>query len=139
MTGTLLWIYLIYGTAAVGLTIWLARTLFASGQIFLEDVFEDRPAMADAVNRLLVVGFYMLNLGYALLIFRGINQPTPQEAIELLVNRLGVLLASLGVIHFLNIFVFWRIRDRQAVQLGQGGPPPLPSVAVGDGERPGWN
>lgn len=136
MTGTLLWIYLIYGTAAIGLTIWLARTLFASGQIFLEDVFEDRPAMANAVNRLLVVGFYMLNLGYALLIFRGINQPTPQEAIELLVNRLGVLLASLGVIHFLNIFVFWRIRDRQ---VGPAGPPPLPTVAVGDGDRPSWS
>lgn len=136
MTGTLLWIYLIYGTAAIGLTIWLARTLFASGEIFLEDVFADRPAMAHAVNRLLVVGFYMLNLGYALLIFRGINQPSPQEAIELLVNRLGVLLASLGVIHFLNIFVFWRIRDRQA---GQAGPPPLPSVAVGDGDSPAWS
>ena len=58
-------VYIAYAIVAVGLTVGLARVLFRSGAVFLEDVFKDTPRMAEAVNRLLVVGFYLLNLGYA--------------------------------------------------------------------------
>ena len=64
--GFQVWTYFIYGFAAITLTGALARSLFANGTLFLESVFEDKPGMAAAVNRLLVTGFYMLNLGYAL-------------------------------------------------------------------------
>ena len=70
-------IYLIYATAGVGLTIWLARTLARNGEVFLEDVFADNPRMAAAVNRLLVVGFYLLNLGYAFLTLKAAGRPSP--------------------------------------------------------------
>lgn len=63
-------VYAVYALVAVGLTVWLARTLYRSGAVFLKDVFADRPGLAEAVNRLLVVGFYMANLGYALYILR---------------------------------------------------------------------
>ena len=66
--------------------------------------------MAEAINRLLVVGFYMLNLGYALLIFKTQEAATARQAVELLVQKLGVLLATLGIIHFANMYVFVRIR-----------------------------
>ncbi|HEY3240524.1 MAG TPA: hypothetical protein VGL92_13215, partial [Acidimicrobiia bacterium] len=56
-------VYLIYSAVSIGLVVWLARTLFRSGGLFLEDVFADNPALAAAVNRLLVIGFYLLNLG----------------------------------------------------------------------------
>lgn len=104
--------YLIYTAAAVLLTGVLARTLFRNGKVFLTDVFDDNEGMADAVNHLLVVGFYMLNLGYAFMIFRTADTATAVEATENLVTKLGVLLLSLGVIHFVNIAVFWRLRRR---------------------------
>ena len=58
------WIYAAYGAISVILTIWLARTLFMNGAVFLEDVFAGDPRVAQALNRLLVVGFYLLNFGY---------------------------------------------------------------------------
>ena len=64
-TNLLIPVYAAYGIISVTLTIWLARVLFRNGAVFLEDVFADTPRMAEAVNRLLVVGFYLLNLGYA--------------------------------------------------------------------------
>ena len=67
-------VYVIYAAAGVGLTVWLARTLSKNGEVFLEDVFADNPRMAAAVNRLLVVGFYLLNLGYALLTLKANRQ-----------------------------------------------------------------
>ena len=119
--GYLIWVYLVYGAVSVGLVVFLARTLFHHGQVFLEDVFDDA-RMATAVNRLLVVGFYMLNLGYAFVLLRGNAATDAVTAIEVLVNKLGVLLLSLGVIHFANLYVFHHIRRRgRAADL----PPPV--------------
>src|SRR5918994_4713560 len=95
-------VYGIYIVIATALTAWLARTLFRSGVAFLHDVFVDRPELADAVNRLLVVGFYMLNLGYALYILRAARGLDVFEAVQFLVNRLAVLLVTLAGMHFLN-------------------------------------
>ena len=106
-------VYAAYAAVAVGLTAWLARTLFHNGTAFLHDVFEDRPALAEAVNRLLVVGFYMLNLGYALYILRAGKGLDAFQAVQFLVNRLALLLVTLAGLHFLNVFVFWRIRSRR--------------------------
>jgi len=101
--------YAIYTAAAIALTIGLARTLSHNGAVFLRGMFEDNPEMARAINSLLVIGFYMLNLGYAFLIFRSEGTSSTLEATENLVTKLGLLLASLGVIHFLNMTVFWKI------------------------------
>jgi hypothetical protein len=116
-------VYLIYAGAGVGLTIWLARTLSKSGEVFLEDVFADNPRMAAAVNRLLVVGFYLLNLGYAFVTLKA-SQPALNgvEAIETLAVKLGALLLSLGALHFFNMYLFHRIRRRGQLRLA---PPPV--------------
>jgi hypothetical protein len=106
-------VYVVYGAIAVTLTTWLARTLFRNGTAFLHDVFAERPELADAVNRLLVVGFFMLNLGYALYLLRAARGLDAFEATQFLVNRLAILLVTLAGMHFLNVFVFWRIRARR--------------------------
>jgi len=116
-------VYFIYAGASVGLTIWLARTLSKSGEVFLDDVFVDNPRMAPAVNRLLVVGFYLLNLGYAFVTLKaGVDSLTPVQAMETLAAKLGALLISLGVIHFGNMYLFHRIRRRSQIRLA---PPPV--------------
>jgi hypothetical protein len=122
-TNHLATVYTIYATAGVGLTIWLARTLAKNGEVFLEDVFADNPRMAAAVNRLLVVGFYLLNLGYAFLTLKA-DRPadTTTAAIETLAMKLGALLLSLGVLHFVNMYLFHRIRRRGQIRLA---PPPV--------------
>ncbi len=122
-----MWVYFGYAATAVGLTAWLARMLFRSGTVFLRDVFEDRPGLADAVNRLLVVGFYMLNLGYAFFVLRAGRGLDAFGALQLLVNRLAVLLVSLALIHFMNVIVFWHIRTRREQR---SMPPPVAPNAV---------
>ncbi|MEM7141975.1 MAG: hypothetical protein AAF548_13190 [Actinomycetota bacterium] len=136
--------YLLYAIAAVVLTGVLARTLFRNGKVFLADVFEENEGMAEAVNHLLVVGFYMLNLGYAFIIFRTEETATAIEATENLVTKLGILLLSLGVIHFVNIAVFWRMRRRNQVELELPPvqattlvtPPPAPPAPPASGTLP---
>lgn len=105
-------VYCAYAATTIGLTIWIARTLFKNGAVFLEEVFADIPKMAEAVNRLLVVGFYLVNLGYAALMLKASGAATVVEAIEVLSWKLGLLLLSLAAMHFANLYVFHRIRRR---------------------------
>jgi hypothetical protein len=116
-------VYLVYTAASLALTVWLARTLFKNGEVFLEDVFADNPRMAAAVNRLLVVGFYLLNLGYAFMMLKADRQvATASDAIETLAAKLGALLLVLGGIHMGNLYLFHRIRRRGQIRLA---PPPV--------------
>ena len=59
--------YLAYVCISVMLTVWVAQTLHKNGRIFLVDVFHGNEALADSVNHLLVVGFYLINFGYVTL------------------------------------------------------------------------
>lgn len=115
-------VYAAYAIASVGLTVGLARTLFRNGAVFLESVFKDDPKMAEAVNKLLVVGFYLLNFGYACLLMKSERAVDAIQAIEILASKLGYLLMSLGVIHFGNIYLFHRMRQRARLAIM---PPPV--------------
>ena len=115
-------VYIAYATIAVGLIVWIQRTLFRNGTVFLQDVFTDHPELAKSVNHLLVVGFYLLNLGYAALTLQADAAASVVQAIEILSWKLGVLLVTLGLVHFLNMYVFYRIRRRARLR---SVPPPV--------------
>ena len=103
--------YLVYLALSIPLTIWVARTLFKNGRIFLVDVFQGNEALADSVNHLLVVGFYLINLGYVSLMLK-ISDPVQnaQQSIEALAGKMGLVLLVLGAMHFFNLYLFSRIR-----------------------------
>lgn len=115
----------IYILVAVAIVLWLGRTFRTNGKHFLANVF-DEESTADSVNHLLVSGFYLLNLGYALTLFKIQEQDTLVGEYNNFLNRLGVLLLSLGGIHLLNMMVFWKIRTHKPKMMP---PPPQPSVA----------
>src|ERR687893_2731147 len=103
--------YLVYLTLSVGLTVWVAQTLHKNGRIFLVDVFHGNEALADSVNHLLVVGFYLINFGYVTLALRiGYDVETARAGIEALSWKVGLVLLVLGAMHFFNLIVFSRIR-----------------------------
>ena len=124
-------VYLAYAAIALALTVWLAQTLYRNGAVFLEEVF-DRKEIAVAVNRLLVTGFFMVNLGYAMFLLKTGNEATSAtEAIEILVQKLGILLLSLAAVHFVNIYVFWRLRRRNEMRHLPPPVAPQRTVTVG--------
>jgi len=117
--------YLLYLAASVALTIWVARTLHQNGRVFLVDVFHGNESLADSVNHLMVVGFYLINLGYVSLALKlGYDVADLQGAIEALSWKVGTVLVVLGAMHFFNLYVFSRIRRRGV--LAYAPPPVLP-------------
>lgn len=123
------WMYLGYLVISIGLTIWVARTLSRNGLIFLNDVVANEQ-LAKAINHLLVVGFYLLNLGYvtvAMRVTRAVT--TTEEALETLSLRIGYVLLVLGVLHLFNVYALNRYR-RSRLRANAPGPPLPPQQFV---------
>ena len=103
--------YLSYLAISIGLTVWVARTLHKSGRVFLVEAFHGNAELADSVNHLLVVGFYLINVGYiAMALTTSSSMETARQIIELESVKIGVVLLILGAMHFFNIFVLGRMR-----------------------------
>lgn len=93
------------------MTIWVARTLFTHGRAFLIDAFTGDEALADSINHLLVVGFYLVNLGIICLNL-ALDHPVtdPAGLIESLATKVGIVLLVLGGMHLMNLVGLQRIR-----------------------------
>ncbi|WP_030600825.1 hypothetical protein [Streptomyces achromogenes] len=112
--------YVIYLVVSVALTIWVARTLSRNGRIFLSDVLRGDERLADAVNHLLVVGFYLVNLGFVALYLSDDDTVQDTRGIsEALSTKLGVVLLVLGAMHLGNVYVLNRIRRRGMLEREQ--------------------
>jgi cytochrome c biogenesis protein CcdA len=87
--------------------------LHRNGRVFLVEAFHGNAEMAESVNHLLVVGFYLTNLGYvALALATTESLNTTRQGIELVSGKLGVVLLVLGLLHFMNLYVINRLRQR---------------------------
>jgi hypothetical protein len=105
--------YISYLVICLSVTIWVAHTLHKNGRVFLVDAFHGNTELADSVNHLLVVGFYLINVGYVALVLRATETlNTLRASIELVSDKVGLVLLVLGFMHFFNLFVFSRIRRR---------------------------
>jgi hypothetical protein len=116
--------YFIYLALSLAITIWVATTLHKNGRIFLVDAFHGNEAMADSVNHLLVVGFYLINIGWVTLALRTAGTVvTMRESIELVSDKMGYVLLALGLMHFGNLMVFSYMRNQAKLRV----PPPPPT------------
>jgi hypothetical protein len=117
--------YLVYLVIAVPLTVWVARTLSRYGRIFLIDVFHGSQDVAEAVNRLLVVGFYLLNLGFVTLFLRtGGYVGDARGMFRELSVKLGTVMLVLGAAHLTNVWIFTKIRRRNRIDTTTRPVPP---------------
>ncbi|AHJ98893.1 hypothetical protein [Hymenobacter swuensis] len=106
-------VYGVYLPVTVLLTVWVARTLFNNGRLFLVDIFHGNEQLADSVNKLLLMGFYLINIGYAMLTLQS-GDPiiSYQQSVETLSIKIGTIILILGGMHFFNLYVFYKLRHK---------------------------
>lgn len=120
--------YGLYLLIALPLTVWVARNLFRNGRIFLVDCFHGNESLADSVNQLLLMGFYLINFGFVALYLKLAQEVEHTRGVfEALSGKIGVVLLVLGGMHFFNLAVFSKMRKRANWQLT---PPPVPPSGV---------
>jgi len=106
--------YVAYVAVSSAFTVWVGRTIYKNGRVFLIDVFHGNENLADSVNHLLVCGFYLISFGYISLALKlGYTIFDAQEAVEALSLKVGWVLLVLGLMHFFNLFLFTHLRGRK--------------------------
>lgn len=120
--------YTLYLLVSVAMTVWVARTLHRNGRVFLVESFGGRADLADSVNHLLIVGFYLVNLGFITLALKQGMKPHDAAAVfEVLSSKVGIVLLVLGAMHFSNLLIFHRLHRRQ--QHREASHPPVAPAA----------
>ena len=123
-----------YLALSSGITVWVSRTLARHGRVFLVDAFSGNEPLADAVNHLLVVGFYLINLGWIARNVRGSGTLySAGDAIHAVSLDIGGVLLILGVMHFFNLWIFARIRRKALARVEP--PPVLPNEFLPESTR----
>ena len=105
-------VYIVYLVISIAMTVWVGHTLHANGRVFLVQRYKGDEALADSVNRLLQVGFYLVSTGFIFLTLaagRGVNPDNLQEAIEILSLKQGVIILVLGCMYFFNVYVLYPV------------------------------
>jgi hypothetical protein len=129
--------YALYTLITAGVTILVGRSLHRSGRVFLTECFGGNPEMADSVNHLLLVGFYLVNFG-GLALFLKMETPPSSFAtlVEALSFKVGMALTGLGFMHLFNVYNFDSLRTkamnkRRYEEAAKAAlPPPLPGAKV---------
>jgi hypothetical protein len=128
--------YAAYVFLSLAITVWVGRSLHKNGRIFLVENFQGREALADSVNHLLLVGFYLINIGFVTLALRFGGRPDGLvDSIEYLSTKVGLVILVIGFMHFNNMFVLIKLRKSALFNIFQptpqassvlACPPPIP-------------
>ncbi len=103
--------YILYLNFSIGITIWVGRTLNKNGRLFLIENFKGNEALADSVNHLLLVGFYLINFGFISLALKYGEKPSDLPGmIEFLSTKVGLAILVLGIMHFWNMHALVKYR-----------------------------
>lgn len=120
--------YSVYLVITIALTIWVAHKLFQNGKIFLVDIFHGNEPLATSVNNLLLTGFYLINIGYAVYMLQIPEAVLNwQSVFERLGTKIGLIILILGGMHFFNLYIFFKLRNKAKHQR----PSPLPATPQG--------
>ena len=104
--------YITYISISVAITIFVSKTLSKNGEIYLIDGFNGNKELAKSVNHMLVVGFYLLNIGFVLLRLKTNSLIIDIESmIVYLSYSIGFVLIVLGAFHFFNMIIIYKFRE----------------------------
>ncbi len=120
----LVYIYCAYLVISILITVWVGRTLHKNGRVFLIQNFEGNEVLADSINHLLLVGFYLINFGFMSHTLRYGEKPSDAAgAIEFLSTKIGTIIIVLGVMHFFLMHALMHFRSLPLFKPAQPIPP----------------
>jgi len=109
--------YAIYVPVALFLTFYVSKTLFRNSITFMREIFVDKEEMAKATNKLFETGFYLLNMGFALYILKLGSISSSQALVEALSLKIGGFSIYLGIMLFLNLYLFFRGKKKKELNI----------------------
>lgn len=105
--------YIVYLLITITITVLVANALFKNGKVFLNDIFHNNIELAESVNKLLLIGFYLVNIAYVVFALKITGTIiSVQHLFETLSYKIGFILLLLGAMHFMNLYIFFNLRKK---------------------------
>lgn len=104
--------YAIYLPISIGLTTFVSQQLFKNSKIFMLDIFNQKAEIAMATNKLFKIGFYLINIGFALKIIKIYTVTDYKDLVEILSAKIGGFSIYLGIV--LVVFIVFFLNGRKA-------------------------
>ncbi len=104
--------YVVYLTVGIGIILWVSEVLFSNARIFFDDIFHGDQLLSDSTNKLLKMGFYLLNIGAILFLMKTSTIDTSKELFEVLSVKVGTIILIVGVLYLVNVNTFFKLRKK---------------------------
>lgn len=98
--------YCLYLLITASVILFVGSILFKNGRPFLINVFHGDITLADSINKLLLVGYYLVNIGYTVIALRVWEKIyVLKQLIEILTAKISLIIFILGFMHIFNVIV----------------------------------
>lgn len=97
--------YIIFGFLVYFITFHVGLVFYRNGKVYMQQLFNDDLHLVDAINNVLLVGYYLLNLGFTTLsIVYWPSIESLSELVECVAHNAGIMILTLGAMHYVNMF-----------------------------------
>lgn len=107
--------YIIYIILTVFIIYHVGRMFHRNGRIFILQLHRGDTGTTDTINNILLVAYYLFNMGYAFLRLRLWERvSSPAQLIASVSNHIGVLILILAVTHYFNMLLIYWLSQKHA-------------------------
>jgi len=100
--------YIVYGILTVFMIVVVGRMFYRNGRVFILGLMRDDAATTDQLNHLLLVTYYLFNIGYAFVKLRFWQKVGNLEMlVSSIANNMSVLIFILASTHYMNMLLIW--------------------------------
>lgn len=98
--------YLIFFIIIVFIVVAVGKICYQNGNVFVAELIPNHLNLCKQINKVLLVGYYLVNIGYASLTLSGwetINSVL--QMVELIAIKVSTIVCILSILHYLNIII----------------------------------
>jgi hypothetical protein len=110
--------YISYLALMVFIIIYVGRYFYTNGRVFIIALLNGSVSLADQINKLLLVAYYLFNIGYT---FLKLKQWQKVSSVEMFFSSLsvnmGILILILALTHYLNMFVIYYLSKSKSFSI----------------------
>jgi hypothetical protein len=98
--------YIFYLLITLYVVLYVGNVLYHNGRLFLVNTFKGNTTIADAVNKVLLAGYYLINTGYTIMVLKVWDRvDTLEEMMNVLSTKAGLIILTLGIMHIMNVIL----------------------------------
>ena len=100
--------YIIFLGLMIFIIVYVGRLFFTNGRVFIIALFEGAVEKADGVNKILLIAYYLFNIGYAFLKLKTWQRIANWEGLlSSLATNMSILILILAITHYFNMLVIY--------------------------------